>query len=158
MVAEFAVWPNCNHGKIPTAPPSLDGEALMLGQRCDIILSAFTIHSLNWPHGPRSSPRGTGPIWRRFNSHRTLFTFRECSIIPFICCTERACDTKGVYSIGNNFRLANLFFYHLHCNSSNMSGKLGCACGLWLTWSSEISIHLLKRLSNLSCLKGPGIG
>lgn len=52
VVAEFAVWPNCNHGKIPTALLSLDGDALMLGQRCDIILSAFTIHSLNWPHGP----------------------------------------------------------------------------------------------------------
>lgn len=68
----------------------------------------------------RSPPRGTRPVWRPFNST----THRECSIIPFICCTESVCATKGVYLMPNNFRLACIFFYHLRCNSSNMSGKL----------------------------------
>lgn len=127
----------------------------MLGQRCDITLSAFTIHSLNWPHG--SSPRGTRPLWRPFNSHHTLFTLCECSIIPCICCTESVCATKGVYSMPNNFSLACIFFITCAATVQTCLANCGLCMWLWLTCSSEICFHLQRRLSNLSCLKGAGI-
>lgn len=101
----------------------------------------------------RSSPRGTRPVWSPFNSHHTPFTLRECSIIPFICCTESVCATKGVYSMPNNFRLACIFF--ITCAATVQTCLANS--GLCVTCSSEICFHLLRRLSNLSSLKGAGI-
>lgn len=59
-------------------------------------------------------------LWRWFKP----FSFLECTIIKFICFTESQSAAKGVEVTQQRTSLAlPMSFYHLHSNSSDMSGK-----------------------------------
>lgn len=99
----------------------------MLAQRSDIILSTFTNNSLNWPHGPRSSSYRTGgdliPTTYYLPSLKVVLLHLFAALKEYVL--------PRVWRLLNKEQLVDCqyLFYHLHCNSSNMSGRLW----LWLT-------------------------
>lgn len=105
VVAEFAVWPNCNHRN----SLSLDRDVLQLHswplsqQCCDTVhqhLGLWYIF-LSKPHSPLSSPADLlclnqdSSFWKLLIPH-SVFTLLTRAIIIFFCLTEGESIARGV--------------------------------------------------------------
>lgn len=92
-------------------------------------------------------------VWRSFNSRHTVFTFLECSYVPFICCTERVCAANSVEVTQQGTLDCQYPFITCTAIVQTCLATCGLPVWLWLTCSSQNSIHLVGRLSSLSCFK-----
>ncbi len=116
VVAEFAVWPNCNHGKYPpplhlwteTHSSSTLGCCHTNAMTSSVDIQDYDVFFLV-NHTALHHPLLIGyretwfqsfmdvkhNFWRWFIPH-TLFTFLNRTIIKFLCFTERESAVKGV--------------------------------------------------------------
>lgn len=170
VVAEFAIWPNCNHGKCP--------------QPCHILMEANC-----------SSTVGLPALWHHHINIQTLFfkLTTQLFVIPETrpicrcgtwllevihfptCCLPclnvlllhlsapqwvREFAVKGVEITQHGTTLEQpMSFYHLYCNSLDMSGKQWPAFCMLSSACSPV-VHVIPPTSQTdcaTCLGLPGV-